>query len=331
MPKKNADKLHYSNNRNNRRSNMQTHYKKCKSQVLLHRQCAYYRSAQAKTAAKLLQRARKCKYAKTTGKQNLSLHEPNQLTREFYVKLMKYTISRDASLRKELVVAFRASNNYSASNIKASKLANAVSHIAVRKFLCKILKLRKLCVGEFLMSVRKVNNLQSTADDFGQCFHTASSEPFFYEESYYHHIDQCSQTVNVPAVFKVQVLKLRSDRTDMITRFENQIGDMNCCHCTERTTPIVIDENGSCKIAEEIGKQNPKTKQSLKWKCTHHCKLPNTEQRQHIIDLQALFKEQVRKLRQGLNRVDSGCHNNHYKGALTGRELAGHPPSCIWV
>ena len=150
---------------------------------------------------------------------------------------------------------------------KASKLSNAVSHIAVRKLLSKILKLRKLCVGEFLMSVSKVNNLQFTADDFGQCFHTALSEPFFYEESYYHHIDQCSQTVDVPAVFKVQVLKLRSDsclcdsdRTDMITRFENQIGDMNCCHCTERTTPIVIDENWSCKIAEEIGEQNPKTK-----------------------------------------------------------------------
>ena len=37
----------------------------------------------------------------------------------------------------------------------------------------------------------------------------------------------------------------------------------------------------------------------------------------------------MRKLRQGLNRVASGCHNNHYEGALTGRELAGHPPSCI--
>ena len=80
-----------------------------------------------------LQRARKCKYVKTTGKQNLSLHEPSQLTRELYVKLMKNTISRDASLRKEVVVAFRASNNYGASKIKASKLTNAVSHIAVRK------------------------------------------------------------------------------------------------------------------------------------------------------------------------------------------------------
>ena len=112
----------------------------------------------------------------------------------------------------------------------------------------------------------------------------------------------------------------------MIAHLENQIGDKNCCHCTERTTPIVIDENGMCKIAEEIGEQNPKTKQSLKWKCTRRCKLPNTEQRQHIM---ALFKEQVRKLRQGLNHVDSGCHNNHYKCTLTGRELAGHPPSCI--
>ena len=37
----------------------------------------------------------------------------------------------------------------------------------------------------------------------------------------------------------------------------------------------------------------------------------------------------MRKLRQGLNRADSGCHNNHYKCSKSGRELAGHPPSCI--
>ena len=186
------------------------------------------------------------------------------------------------------------------------------------------------------MSVRKVNDLQFTADDFGQCFHTASSEPFFYEESYYHHKDQCSSTVDVPALFKKQVHKIRcdscvpeSDRKHMIAHLENQIGDMDSCHCMKHTTPIVIDEKGRCKISEEIGERNVKSNRPSKWKCTTHCKLPTTEQRQHIMDLKALFKEQVRKLCRELNHVDSGCNNNHYSCTLTSHELAGHPSTCI--
>ena len=74
---------------------------------------------------------------------NLSLHEPNQLTREVYAKLMKHTISKDSSLRKELIVAFRASNKQVASTIKGSTIASVVSHIAV----CKVLgKVRGNCV-----------------------------------------------------------------------------------------------------------------------------------------------------------------------------------------
>ena len=115
----------------------------------------------------------------------------------------------------------------------------------------------------------------------------------------------------------------------MISRAENQIGGINRCYCTERTTPIIIDENGKCKIAEEFGGQNPKTKQPSKWKCTVHCKHPTNEQRQHIMELKALFKEHVHKVRLGLNRVNDGCHNNHYNSTLTGLELGGHPHTCI--
>ena len=202
-----------------------------------------------------------------------SLHEPNQLTRGLYAKLLKRTISRDASIRKKLLVGFRASNKYNVGKMKASRLANAISHIAVRKLVSQILKQRKLCAGEFLKTIRNVNDLQFSVEDFGRCLHTASSEPFFYEASYYHHIDRCTRIVDIPALFKEQVCKLRcdsclcdDDRKDMITYLENEIGDANCCRCKERTTPIVIDENGRCRIATEVGILDPKTKQPSKWK-----------------------------------------------------------------
>ena len=214
--------------------------------------------------------------------------------------------------------------------MKASRLANAIAHIAVRKLVSQILKQRKLCAGEFLKTIRNVNDLQFSVEHFGRCLHTASSEPFFYEASHYHHIDQCTRIVNIPALFKEQVCNLRCDsclcdhyRKDMITYLEHEIGDANCCRCTERTTPIVIDENGSCRIATEVGILDPKTKQPSKWKCTRLCKLPTTEQRQHIMDLKDLFREQICKLRKGLNLVDSGCHNNHYNGRLNGCKLRG--------
>ena len=107
IAKRSADKMNYSMNRDNRKSNMLKRYRECKSQVLLHRKCAYYKSAQARTAAKLLKRAKKnvSLYSKTSRHNIISLHEPNQLTRELYAKLMKHTISRDSSLRKDLEIS----------------------------------------------------------------------------------------------------------------------------------------------------------------------------------------------------------------------------------
>ena len=41
-----------------------------------------------------------------------------------------------------------------------------------------------------------------------------------------------------------------------------------------------------------------------------------------------MFQENVCKLRQGLDDVDSDCTNGHYACRITGRELAGHPLPC---
>ena len=142
--------------------NMHNRYQKCKSHILLQKRSAYYNSAKATTAAKLIQRAKNNKHSKANAKKSMhvvhsySLHEPNQLTRGLYAKLLKHTISRDASIRKKLLVGFRASNKYNVGKMKASRLANAISHIAVRKLLSQIFKQRKLCAGEFLKTIMKV-------------------------------------------------------------------------------------------------------------------------------------------------------------------------------
>ena len=118
---------------------------KCRSQILLDQRRGYYGSALAKAAAKLLNRAKawaKNKQVVKKAAHSYLLHKPNQLTRERYVKIMRRTISKDAFLGKELVSAFVASNLYNTSKMKASRLANAVTHIAVRKILSKIITMQ---------------------------------------------------------------------------------------------------------------------------------------------------------------------------------------------
>ena len=144
------------------------------------------------------------------------------------------------------------------------------------------------------MSIRKVNDLQIAVDDFGQSFHTASSEPYFYEQSYYYQVDGCCRQINTSARFKERIRKLRSDsclndedRKDMIAHLENTRGD-DTCHCTACKSPIIVHANGRCNSAEEIGKGDSKTEQPSKWKCISLCL-----QRQSIVNLKNLFREQV--------------------------------------
>ena len=56
--------------------------------------------------------------------------------------------------------------------------------IASRRLLQQVLKLCKQSVGELLGYIRAVNSLKMSDEDFGESRHAASSEPFFYDQSY---------------------------------------------------------------------------------------------------------------------------------------------------
>ena len=89
---------------------MKIRYKKHRSLVLFRKNSQYYGSVLNKRVATIVLRATAClKRAKALAKSrqrkstacSYSLHEPTQCKREQYVKLMKQTISRKASLRKK--------------------------------------------------------------------------------------------------------------------------------------------------------------------------------------------------------------------------------------
>ena len=159
----------------------------------------YYQSIVHRRAARLLHHALhrvrenlKNKVYRMQNKQKISsakkthyaIKEPKLDTKQMYVKLIKQRIAQKPSLRRKLLNAFKSARKPLAEKIKTSKLAYAVLSIASRRLLQRVLKVRKQSVGELLACIRAVNSLKISDDDFGESRHTASSEPFFYDQSY---------------------------------------------------------------------------------------------------------------------------------------------------
>ena len=94
---------------------------------------------------------------------------------------MKLRVLKKGSLVNDLFCAFKAAAIKCGDKRKSKiKLTNAVCNIEVVHM---ALKKRKEVVGNFLPSVRKVNAIQLSFDDFGDSCHMASSEPYFYDQS----------------------------------------------------------------------------------------------------------------------------------------------------
>ena len=226
---------------------------------------------------------------KTAKRARYVLTEPKTDVKEKYVQNMKTKIHSKPTLKRKLLHAFRSSRKPLADKIKPSKLSNA---IAARKLLNKVLKVRKQSVGELLSCIRSVTALNISTDDFGKSRHTASSEPFFYDQSY---------------------------------------------AMVRHTSPIAVDSNGRCVIAEEEGKRSEKSNRPKCWKCTAECKLPTPREVRSIMSTKALFEQPVQKLREALNTIDECTEHGHYspplnvlnsKGETLYYELAGHPLPC---
>ena len=137
------------------------------------------------------------------------------------------------------------------------------------KVLNILLQQRKHNAGKFLACIKA---MEISDNNLGEQYHTASSEPFFYDQSY-------------------------------------------CL--VKYTSAIAVDSSGRCVVAEEIGDRDPKTNQTLKWKCTSECKLPILRERKCITNVKLLFQQCIPKLRQTLTHIDSGCtQHGHYSIVL---------------
>ena len=181
-------------------SHRQWYSKHCSA--VLQKQSRYYDSINRRRAARLLRHAvhrsrdnaknklyrnqnkERILIAKTDKRARYVLKEPKLDVKEKYIQNMKKKIHSKPTLKRKLLHAFRGSRKPLAEKIKPSKLCNAVSNIAARKLLNKVLKVQKQSVVELLSCITSITSLKISTEDFGKSRHTASSEPFFYDQSY---------------------------------------------------------------------------------------------------------------------------------------------------
>ena len=172
-------------------------YSRCRPLILQQRRSRYYRSVVHNRAARLLHHSlhrvrenfknkvyrmqNKLKIS-SAKKAHYAIKEPKLDMKQMYVKSIKQRIAQKPSLRRKRLNAVKSARKPLAENIKASKLTYAVVSIASRRLLQRVLKVRKQSVGELLACIRAVNSLKISDDVFR---HTASSKPFFYDQSYY--------------------------------------------------------------------------------------------------------------------------------------------------
>ena len=112
--------------------------------------------------------------------------KPDQ--KQAYVKEMQKQLMQNKVARDALLEAFKAC--YASYAGKKPKVTRQVAcGSASRQLLHKVLQLRQNKAGLFLQctkSIKKSICSFESEEDFGERFHTRSSEPFFFESAYCH-------------------------------------------------------------------------------------------------------------------------------------------------
>ena len=117
---------------------------------------------------------------------------------------------------------------------------------------------------------------------------TASSEPFFYDQSY-------TIVKHTPAI---------------------DVDDSDQSYAIVQHRSILVNDSDRYVIAEEEGERDAKTNRPKRWKCTSECKFPTETEAQCIVATKVLFEKPVQTLREGLNGIDECSEHGHYTSPL---------------
>ena len=153
---------------------------------------AYYKKAHAAWSGAQLraQRARCRKYytknaaaIRASMRARRALAEPKADVVAMYFTSVERCLFDDEKAKLELADAFQ---QYAAPTCKAATFARAVCKVAARRLVNKALQKRKDFAGCLIKATRVINGFSLKGEeDFGDCSHCTSSEPYFYDTAYH--------------------------------------------------------------------------------------------------------------------------------------------------
>ncbi|KAL5505209.1 hypothetical protein EMCRGX_G006609 [Ephydatia muelleri] len=127
---------------------------------------------------------------RTTDKviQSYSLYEPKDIVLSEYKSGLEKAILKNSTLLVQLNDAFCKMHPWLAQKVCTRSAHAAVSKVCADAVLKKVLNVRRKKAGEFLKDVRAINAIKLEDSHLleGVRYHTAGSEPFFYDASYNH-------------------------------------------------------------------------------------------------------------------------------------------------
>ena len=113
-----------------------------------------------------------------------ALNEPKAYARQQYVADLQKKLFSRPSLRLELRKDIKQSHENIARKLSKGVLTKIVYRITVRRLVDRVVKKCRERVGQLLKGVRVVNSFELSSLNLGERWHTASSEPFFYDTAY---------------------------------------------------------------------------------------------------------------------------------------------------
>ena len=131
--------------------------------------------------------------------------------------------------------------------------------------------------------MQNINALEiNTKDDFGECFHTTSREPFYYKTTYKYNY--------VHSELAIDRTKRRIVSRDLIPYNDEWMS---------YESPIVVDENGKAHLSKQLD-------------CSTACRTLDTKSVESILELIKSFDQPIEEGREDLDMVDTGCPYNHH-------------------
>ena len=113
-----------------------------------------------------------------------ALNEPKAYNRHTYAVQLQRKLFSKPSLGLHLRKGFTQNDESLAQKMSKGVLTKTVCRLTARRLVDRVCKKHRERVGQLLKCVRLVNSFEMSRQNLGERWHTASSEPFFYDTTY---------------------------------------------------------------------------------------------------------------------------------------------------